>query len=197
MEIAGSTEEYPLPELLQMLDQRRATGCLILNTFSDHYAGLKPQTYVVWLNQGNIVSAHHGSYEQDIFSLAAHKQWISRFAAKKLAQRLPANTSAGLYLEAQGVLNFGQLRTLFFSEVINRVEALCHIKLAHFKFQSTTELPMQEMTGLSISATKVAMQGLRGDCSLIQLRKDLFDAVHLQFHPSHSAVSSNVQHSVN
>jgi len=197
MEIAGSTEEYPLPELLQMLDQRRTTGCLTLNAFSDHYAELKPQTYVVWLNQGNIVSANRGSYEQDIFSLAAHKQWISRFAAQKLAQRLPANTSAGLYLEAQGVLNFGQLRTLFFSEVINRVEALCHIKLVHFKFQSTTELPMQEMTGLSISASKVAMHGFRGDCSLTQLKRDLFDAVHLQFHSSHSMVSPDVQHSMN
>ncbi|MGQ4650250.1 DUF4388 domain-containing protein [Lyngbya aestuarii] len=162
MEITGSVTEFPLPELLQLLDRRHVTGCLSLEIFSNYYSELQPQFYAIWLNQGDIVSIRHGFYKQDIFSLAVQKEWMSKFVAQKLAQRCPDNMAAGLYLESQNVLDFGQLRTLFFAEVVHRVQSLCEIKSANFKFQTLTELPMQEMTGLSIPASKVAMQGFRG-----------------------------------
>lgn len=162
MEITGNITEFSLPELLQLLDRRHVTGCLSLEIFSNYYSELQPQLYSIWLNQGDIISVRHGFYKQDIFSLAVQKEWISNFAAQKLTQRCPENMAAGLYLESQGVLNFGQLRTLFFAGVVHRVQSLCEIKSANFKFQTLTELPMQEMTGLSIPASKVAMQGFRG-----------------------------------
>jgi len=168
MEITGNIAEFPLPELLQLLNRRRAVGCLSLEVFSNYYSELQPQLYSIWLNQGDIVSARHGFYKQDIFSLAAQKKWISEFVAQKLAQRCPENQAAGLYLESQYVLDFGQLRTLFFAEVVHRVQGLCEIKSANFKFQTLTELPMQEMTGLSIPANKVAVHGFRGNGTLVK-----------------------------
>jgi len=161
MEITGKLSEFPLPELLQLLDRRRATGCLALDIFSDYYAELLPNHYDIWLSQGQVVSLKRKSCKCDIYDLAVRNEWISLFVARKLKERSPQNTAAGLYLESQGALDFGQLRSLFFSEVVHRVEALCDIQTANFKFQSNTNLQMSEMTGLSIPAAKVAKHGMR------------------------------------
>ena len=175
MEITGTFAEFPLPELLQFLGKCHGTGCLSLEIFSDYYPELEPQTYIIWLNQGDIVLAQRRYYRQDIYALAIQKEWISQFAARKLKERSPKDTPAGLYLEAQGVLNFGQLRELFFHEVVHRTEGLCDSKKANFSFQSTTDLPMSEMTGLSISAIKAARQGMRGNFS-----KNVFETLVFQ-----------------
>lgn len=161
MEISGTFAEFPLPELLQFLGKRHGTGCLSLEIFSDYYPELEPQTYLIWLNQGDIVLAQRRYHRQDIYTLAIKKEWVSQFAARKLKNRAPQDTPAGLYLETQGVLNFSQLRELFFSEIVHRVEALCESQTANFKFQSTADLPMSEMTGLSTPAIKLAKQGMK------------------------------------
>ncbi|MEO0985375.1 MAG: DUF4388 domain-containing protein [Cyanobacteria bacterium J06639_14] len=178
MEITGNFSEFPLPELLQFLDRRRATGCLSLHVFSNHYAELKPRQYDVWLHRGQIVSVQQGNCKQDVYDLAVEKRWMSLFAARKLKQRSPQGVAAGLYLESQGVINFEQLRSLFFGEVVHRVEALCATQNAVFKFQSTTIPPSHSMTGLSISAARVAKQGFSNtgrNCS-IALRNKLVKA---------------------
>ncbi len=162
MEITGNISEFLLPELLQFLDRRRTTGCLSLDIFSDYYTELQSQHYDIWLNQGQIVSVQRENYRQDVYDLAVHREWISSFVAKKLRERSPQDLAAGLYLESQGVLHFGQLRILFFAEVVHRVEALCDVRNATFLFQTTADLPMHEMTGLSIPAARVAKQGFRG-----------------------------------
>ena len=56
----------------------------------------------------------------------------------------------------------GQLRSLFFSEVVHRTESLCYTKNATFGFQAATTLPVNEMTGFRIPAAEVANQGMRG-----------------------------------
>lgn len=160
MKITGRLSEFPLPELLQLLDRRRATGCLSLDIFSDYYAELLPNHYDIWLHQGQIVSLQRKSCKYDIYDLAVRNEWISLFVARKLKERSPHDIPTGTYLESQGVLSFGQLRSLFFSEVVHRVEALCDMQNAEFNFQTTTDLPVSEMTGLSISGTKVAKQGM-------------------------------------
>lgn len=157
MEIAGQLTEFPLPELLQFLDCRQVTGYLSLSISSDYYEDLKPQQYMLWFNQGHVVSADQTSSFQDIYAAAVRREWIRPFVANKLKRRAPENMAAGIYLETQGVLNFGQLRSLFFSDVVNRTEALCSIKSAIFWFQTTIDLPMHEMTGLRIPAGKIAL----------------------------------------
>ena len=161
MEISGTFAEFPLPELLQFLGKRGDTGFLSLEIFSDYYPQLAPQTYIIRLNQGDIVLAQRRYHRQDIYALATKKQWISQFAARKLKSRSPRDIAAGLYLETQGALNFSQLRSLFFDEVVHRVEGLCSALNATFKFESTMDLPIDEMTGLSMPANKIAKQGLR------------------------------------
>ena len=161
MEISGTFAEFPLPELLQFLWKRKDTGFLSLEIFSDYYPELDPQTYIIWLNKGDIVLAQRRYHRQDIYALAAKKEWISPFAARKLKARSPRNIAAGLYLEAQGALDFSQLRALFFDEVVHRVEGLCSAMNATFKFESTANLPIDEMTGLSMPADKIAKQGFK------------------------------------
>lgn len=90
-----------------------------------------------------------------MYALAIHEGWISPFAAKKLKERAPQDIAAGLYLESQGVMNFDQLRSLFFSEVVDPVVALCHIQTAYFNFQATTNLPMTQMTSFRIPAAQI------------------------------------------
>ncbi len=161
MEITGRLSEFPLPELLQFLDRRQATGCLALDIFSDYYTELLPNHYDIWLHQGQIVSLQRKSCKYDVYDLAVRNEWISLYVARKLKGRSPNDIPAGTFLESQGVLNFGQLRSLFFSEVVHRVEALCDVQNAEFMFRAIADLPIYEMTGLSISGTKVAKQGMR------------------------------------
>jgi hypothetical protein len=165
MEMTGTLSEFPLPELLQLLDQRRLTGCLSVDIFSDYYAELRPQNYVIWLEQGHVASVQRGDCPQDIYTLAVHQDWISPYVAQRLKARSPQDKSAGSYLESQGVLNFEQLRSLFFKEVVHRVEALCTVSNAMFQFQTTDTLPLQTMTGFRIPATKLAKQGFWGSSS--------------------------------
>lgn len=164
MEITGTLSEFPLPELLQLLDRRHVTGCLSLDFFSNHYPELHPQNYAIWLEQGHITGLHRGSTTQDIYSYAVLKEWISPFVARKMKERSPQNLAAGLYLESQGVLNYEQLRSLFFDEVVYRVESLCKLSKATFDFHTTVTLPMHQMTGLRVAASKIAMQGFQGNC---------------------------------
>lgn len=161
MEMSGTLNECSLPEILQFLDRRRSVGALSLDIFSDYYPELNPNHYLIWLNQGHIISVQREHCRHDIYSLAVRNEWISSFAAKKLKDRAPQGVTAGTYLESQGILNFGQLRELFFSEVVHRVEALCDIQNANFTFQTTTNFPMNKITGLTIPASKVAKQGFR------------------------------------
>lgn len=163
MEITGTLLDFPLPELLQFLGSRRVTGCLSLTIASDHYMELHPQQYGIWLSQGNVVSAQRSTYPQDVYTLAVQREWITPFVARKLKERSPKNVPAGLYLESQSVLDFGQLRSLFFREVVHRVEALCKVRNATFTFRASNEPPINQMTGLSIAATKLAKQGIKGN----------------------------------
>jgi hypothetical protein len=176
MKISGNVSEFSLPELLRFLDRQSVTGLLSLEVFSAYYNELKAQTYAIWLKQGNIVAASYGLYKKDIFALAVHKEWLSPFVAQKLAQRLPETVSAGSYLESQGALHFGQLHTLFSEEVIDRVQALFEVKALNFEFETIAELPLREMTGLSIPAATVIVQRLRSDRSLRQLEKKLISS---------------------
>ncbi|MGB3494133.1 MAG: DUF4388 domain-containing protein [Elainellaceae cyanobacterium] len=161
MDITGRITEFPLPELLQFLDRRKSTGCLSLEVFSEYYEELHPQHYTIWLSEGQIVAAYREGARSDVYALAVQKGWISPFVARKLKERAPKDIAAGLYLETQGALSFGQLRSLFFSEVVRRVEALCYVQNAEFSFRAIANLPLHEMTGLSIAAAKVAKQGMR------------------------------------
>lgn len=112
--------------------------------------------------QGQLVSVQRASCKSDVYDLAVRNEWLSLFVARKLKGQSPNDTHAGTYLESQGVLDFGQLRSLFFSEVVHRVEALCDVQNAEFMFRAIANLPIHEMTGLSISATKITKQGMRG-----------------------------------
>lgn len=157
MEITGNINECPLPELLQFLDHRQATGSLSLEIFSEHYPELKPQSYKICLHEGHIVSLQRECRRQDIYDLAVQQGWISLFASRKLRERAPNDIAAGLYLESQGVLDFGQLRSIFFSEVVHPIESLCSICNAiFFHFESISDLTINKTIGFGIPATKVA-----------------------------------------
>ncbi|MEM7062640.1 MAG: DUF4388 domain-containing protein [Cyanobacteria bacterium P01_B01_bin.77] len=160
MEIAGSLTEFPLPELLQFLDRRQVTGWLSLSVLSNYYEELKPRQYEIWLHQGHIVSAQREDHGQDVYSLAVQKEWIRPFVAKKLKKQAPEDVAAGLYLETQRILSFKQLRSLFFSEVVHRVESLCSLNNGEYIFQTRATLPMHKITGLRIPAMTVATFGI-------------------------------------
>lgn len=163
MEIIGNLSEFPLPELLQFLGRRCVTGSLSLTIFSNYYAELKPSECIVWLYEGNIVALKRTSCSSDIYDLIVQNEWVNRFTAKRLKDRAPANIPSGMYLETQGIINFGQLRTLFFANVVRPIENLLAIQNSTFKFQTTYELPMHEMIGLNFPAMEVAKRCMQGN----------------------------------
>lgn len=155
MKLAGTLTEFPLPELLQFLDLRPVTGCLSLDIFSDYYSELRPQKYCIWLERGHVIGLQKGDCDRDIYALAVREEWISPFVAAKLKQRAPKDIPAGLYLESQSAVNFDQLRSLFFSEVVRRIEVLFSVSNSNFCFQTINNLPMNEMTGFRAPAAQV------------------------------------------
>ena len=172
MEIAGTLTEFPLPELLQFLDRRQVTGWLSLSVLSNYYEELKPRQYGVWLHQGHIISAQREDHDPDVYSLAVRKEWMRPFVAKKLKKQAPKDISAGIYLESQGVLDFGQLRSLFFDEVVHRVESLCAVRDGKYLFQTKEFLPMQKITGLRIPASILAAHGFERQENVLFARQD-------------------------
>ncbi|NEQ96175.1 MAG: DUF4388 domain-containing protein [Cyanothece sp. SIO2G6] len=189
MNISGTSTEFPLPELLQMLDQRQVTGCLSLSISSPYYAELLPQCYDIWLSQGHVVALQHQPHDPDIYTLAIAKKWISGYVSRKLRKLSPKTIAAGLYLESQGVLNFDQLRSLFFSEVIHRLQSLCQMPTTKFEFGSTTNLPISYMTGLAIAAATVVTNRL-GPIKVFPFTKQDPSSV------SHKINSNSATHSV-
>jgi hypothetical protein len=163
MEITGTLSEFPLQNLLQLLDQRNATGCLVLSSSSNNCAESYPCTesysynHLIWFEHGHIISTQKGNHKKDIYTLAVREEMLSPFLVKRLREEAPEEIAAGLYLEEQGILDFDQLRSIFFSEVVCLIQSLCLQENAVFYFLSTTDLPRNAMTGFRIPASRVVI----------------------------------------
>lgn len=160
MAITSSLAEFSLPELFQFLDQGNKTGLLTLRfKLSRHSQEIKARH--ILLRQGRILAVSHRLDNQCLLKMMCQRGWLSPEVINEQVNRCPANKPIGLYLKTKGFLHPEQLRLLFHAQVLRSVCGLFRLKDAKFRFDSKATLATIEMTGLSISATKATLIGLR------------------------------------
>jgi hypothetical protein len=156
MSITGSLSDFSLQEIFQFLENGKKTGLLTLRTLPE-----SPTTplsiHYIWVSQGSLVAAANQLNHDGLVSLITQYQWVSNRAVTKLAQFSPANQPLGLYLKNQGVLQTAQLEHLFQMQIVQELCPLFQVNDAQFKFDQNVPLPMQEMTGLSVSGVALEL----------------------------------------
>jgi hypothetical protein len=156
MSITGSLSDFSLQEIFQFLENGKKTGLLTLRTLPE-----SPTTplsfHYIWVSQGSLVAAANQLNHDGLVSLITQYQWVSKRVVTKLAQFSPPNQPLGLYLKNQGVLQTVQLEHLFQMQVVQELCPLFQANDALFKFDQNVPIPMQEMTGLSVSGVPLEL----------------------------------------
>jgi hypothetical protein len=156
MSITGSLSDFSLQEIFQFLDNGKRTGLLTLRTLPESPTTPSSLRYI-WVSQGNLVAAANQLNHNGLVSLISQYQWVSKRVITKLAEFSPPNQPLGLYLKKQGVLQTAQLEHIFQMQVVQELCPLVQANDALFKFDQNVPLPMQEMTGLSVSGVALEL----------------------------------------
>lgn len=160
MAVTGYLAEISLPEILQFLEQRKKKGLLTIRTLPAA-KNLKSQVHYIWLLQGRIVAAANRLDDKGLVSKIVQQGWLSDRVAFRLAQVYPSNRPMGLWLKSQGMLQTEQLKLLFHTQVVGQVSALFELRDGQFEINLKTNIPLVEMTGLSLSGTEATLMALR------------------------------------
>lgn len=160
MTITGNFTDFSLPELLQFLDHGKKTGILAIEL---HSANSNIEHYYIWLHQGRVIAASDRLDEKGLTLMIAERGWISERVITRVTHICPSfiHTPLGLSLKSQGLLDAEQVKQLFKTQVIRQISNLFQAEDGLFKFQPITNLPLAEMTGLSMPASEVILIGLR------------------------------------
>ncbi|MGB3519505.1 MAG: DUF4388 domain-containing protein [Elainellaceae cyanobacterium] len=159
MEVSGCLSEFSFPELLQFLGRRGVTGLLSLHVPRQTFPS-KTEVYHIWLDQGYVVAVGSPSLGKNLLSLITQHGWLSKNITSKLVQMLPTDVPAGIYLQKQGLLQAQEVQLLFYAQVKQQLKLLGQYRRGQFCFDSNSPLPMNEMTGFSIPAGKIAFDSL-------------------------------------
>lgn len=150
MSTQGSLTDFSLVKIFRFIENGKRTGLLTLSTLS--VSKTTPvSVYYIWVYRGRLVAVANRLDSLSLVELIHQQQWVSERVITKLAQLCPLDRPLGLYLLNQGVLKTSQLKKLFFLQVLQQIEALFQLNESQFRFDPNVLLPMQEMTGLSIS----------------------------------------------
>lgn len=165
MALSSSFADFSLAELFQLIDRGKKSGCLTVCTLPNiKVLGSKSEYYYIWFRQGQLVAVanklnHHGLLEK-----MNKRGLINEKIIKNILQNSPNSSTKllplGLQLKTQGVLSSEDLNLLFASQ-LQQVRKLFETQQGVFQFDAKAELPLNEMTGLSIRAIEVALMVLR------------------------------------
>ncbi|MBD2774866.1 DUF4388 domain-containing protein [Iningainema tapete] len=176
MSLSSSFTDFSLAELFQLIDQGQKSGCLTVCTLPDlHATGSKSQYFYIWFKGGRIVAAANRLNGHGLTDKIIQRGWVKQSAIDILT-RISTSTPLGLHLKTQGILSAEQLNLLFASQ-LQQIRDLFEIQKGVFKLDSKATLPWQEMTGLSLKTTEVAMIALRA-LKNWKLLADLLPAPH-------------------
>ncbi|KAB8334061.1 DUF4388 domain-containing protein [Scytonema tolypothrichoides VB-61278] len=162
MSISSSFTDFSLAELFQLIDQGRKSGCLTVCTLPDlHTPGSKSHYYYIWFRLGCVVAAANNLNGQGLTYNMTQRGWVNQQTIEQVWTQTPAALPLGLLLKTQGVLSTEQLNLLFASQ-LHQVRELFEIQKGVFKLDTKADLPLQEMTGLSLRTLEVALMAVRG-----------------------------------
>lgn len=161
MSLYNSLADFSLAELLQIIDQGKKTGRLIVcNLLSDNASAARSRYYFIWFRHGRIVAASNSLNGQGLSGKIRHRKWIQPQVLDKFCGLAAIETPLGLHLKAAGVLNTEQLNLLFASQ-LKQIREVFEIQKGVFKLDSKAPIPTREMTGFCIRAIEVALMVLR------------------------------------
>jgi len=157
MTISGWLMDFSLSELFQLIEQGQKTGLLTLSSLEPD-RGTKAY---IWVNSGRLVAAAHQFDDQGLVNLIHQAGWMSHNTAQKLARICQRGAPLGISLKDQGVLNPQQLNHLFWKQLDQEVFPLFNLTNGHFSLDTTSPMPLCQMTGLSIPMSEAIFLGLR------------------------------------
>lgn len=162
MAIAGNLEEFSLPEIFQFLETQQGTGLLSIHAASECETQKKRESYL-WLHEGRIVAFANTLDNQGLTCLISQRGWLKPEEIHGVAKSclISGDSSLGVCLKKKEALSSQQLSLLFYVQVLLPVCALFKMQTGQFVFDSMAVMPTVEMTGMSLSATKATLLGLR------------------------------------
>lgn len=151
MQLTGAFNEFSWHDLLDLIGDRQLTGWLCIEVCTEGTA--RRRQYQVWLKKGYLVAGTQSSRRTNgLLWLMQHQGWMSYNIGQKLAQQCPEQKSLGSYLRQQGALDEGQLHKLFNLQITPVLKSISQLEDAQFQLDTTLPLPLEQMTGLSLTA---------------------------------------------
>jgi hypothetical protein len=159
MSIAGRLSDFSLGEIFHLLERGQKTGLLTIR--ATHSPAEALQNFYLWFNQGQIVTAANRLDYKGLATLIYQRGWLGDHSKTLLGQAFKSNRALGLHLKHQELLSAEQLKLLFYTQVMRQVCNIFRFPEGWFNFETTPEMPLTEMTGLSAVPTNVTLEGLR------------------------------------
>ncbi|MBW4520546.1 MAG: DUF4388 domain-containing protein [Scytolyngbya sp. HA4215-MV1] len=159
MSVSGRLSEFSLGEIFQLLERGQKTGLLTIR--AAHSPAEPLQNFYLWFKQGQILAAANRLDYKGLATLLYQREWLGEHSKMLLVEAFKSNRPLGLYLKYQKLLNAEQLKLLFYTQVIRQVCTIFQFSEGWFNFETKTELPLAEMTGLSAVPLNVTLEGLR------------------------------------
>ncbi|MGF1487717.1 MAG: DUF4388 domain-containing protein [Prochloraceae cyanobacterium] len=168
MSIKGFLESYSLPELFRLLDSGHKSGKLILKTTSKSDASASNFHYL-WFYKGRLVALTRSNQKKTAIATIIKNGWLSDRVIEKLVPLCPEGRPLGTYFKSIGALSEQQLSQMFEAD-LKIVLNLFELEKGYFEFESFSDreqsnilkqMPCQEMTGISLRGTEIALSALR------------------------------------
>lgn len=173
MAFTGYLSQFSLPELFRFLEEAHETGLLTIHKLSSSKlsssdlpsslsgSNLITEASYIWLQQGRILAAAESLNDGDLISTLTKRGWNKNCLTLNDFENSSTKTTMGLYLKSQGVVKAEQLMLLFRAQITDKISPLFRLADAQFNFEANAQIPLAEMTGLSIPATEATLIGLR------------------------------------
>jgi Domain of unknown function (DUF4388) len=159
--LAGRLLEYSLAEVFRFIEEGRKTGLLSIDRGNGLLSSSDYQNYI-WFQKGKVVAHANQLNGQELIDLAVRHCHLDEKISDLLRQQSAYMFKPlGQQLESQGIINSQQLAALFAVQVVQPLIALFGTGDANFAFDETILPKSSEMTGLSMAAAEISLQGLR------------------------------------
>ncbi|AFZ36076.1 hypothetical protein Sta7437_2543 [Stanieria cyanosphaera PCC 7437] len=164
MSLTGFLDNFSLAEILQIIDSGYKSGRLVIKPSPEKQEQEFAGSYYLWFEQGKLVSVTNNFSNTYLLSFVEQQGLINH---PKLQERIRQLCSTiepvGLCLYKHGSLTKQQLQLILQTQ-LEEIYKLFEISFGWFKFEDISDqdkMPWSEMTGESIEARQLALNGLR------------------------------------
>lgn len=158
MPISGYFTDFSFPEVLRFIHTSRKTGHLQIRALD---SGQPQAAYHLWFRSGEIVAVQHPRLSLSTLLAQVCEQPLEVIHAIIQKFRHTLSQPIGTVLKQHGVVQPEELQMVFNRQVLQPIVYHFTLDNAWFKFEASSALPFEEMTGLSLSPIQAALNGLR------------------------------------